>query len=86
MADTDGQTGGGNGSSNSIASGGMFGAGSAAPAAAAAASVLRFNVAGSAGDLAGLAMGSRRGLPKYSSMGKGVLNPVLLDMGTMSKR
>uniref|UniRef100_A0A383VXR6 Uncharacterized protein n=1 Tax=Tetradesmus obliquus TaxID=3088 RepID=A0A383VXR6_TETOB len=102
MADTDSHPGGSNvGSSNE--SRGMFGAGCAAaaaagPAAAAAAagSVLRFNVAGSAGDLAGKglagelagysAMGSPKGLPKYSSTGKGVLNPVLMDMGTMSRR
>ncbi|WIA44443.1 hypothetical protein OEZ86_007198 [Tetradesmus obliquus] len=31
-------------------------------------------------------MGSPKGLPKYSSTGKGVLNPVLMDMGTMSRR
>jgi hypothetical protein len=97
MVDTDGHVSGGNGSSmgNHDRSREMFGssgsaaaAGGAAAGAAGGPSVLRFNVAGSAaGELAGhLAMGSPRGLPKYSGVGKAVLNPVLLDMGTMSKR
>jgi hypothetical protein len=96
MVDTDGHGSSGNGSSsmgnhdsNSVKVNSVFGYGSAAAAGGgtAGASVLRLNVAGSAAEeLAGLAMGSPRGLPKYSGVGKGMLNPVLLDMGTMSKR
>jgi hypothetical protein len=90
MVDADGHNNGGNNSSmRNHDSSAMFGSGATAAAGAAGAagaSVLRFNVAGSASELAGLSMGSPRGLPKYSGVGKGVLNPVLLDMGTMSKR